>query len=94
MTTPFILQENEGNAPFMTNYSKKLLNPILPEGGGRGGVESTRSCIFGYDLFSMCGMILRSPHFDPLSKCIQNEKNFCSNSRTVSMVTDVLLCTL
>ena len=41
----------------------------------------------------MCGMILRSPDFDPLSNCIESVKNSCV-FRTVSMVTDVSLCTL
>ena len=28
-TTPFSLPENEGNAPFMTNHSKKLLKQSM-----------------------------------------------------------------
>ena len=39
-----------------------------------GWIPPPPNCIFGYVLFSMCGMILRSPDFDPLSNCIQNVK--------------------
>ena len=47
--------------------------------GGGGGIHPP-SCIFGYDLFSMIAFKML--------------KNFRSNFRTVSMVTDVLLFTL
>ena len=66
-------------------------NPISP---GGGGWIPPPNRIFGYVLFRMCGMILRSPDFDPLSNYIQNVKTICSSFRNVSMATDFLLCTL